>query len=601
VTHRLPWLVAGSFLLFACGSKPEFELETPHPVTVTPVLSTYQAAGAITPGDGGIVTATGSDGTQYTLDVPAGAVVEPVEIGLIPVTSIGGLPFSGGLQAAVQIEPDGLQLYKLATLTIIPAKSVPHDDQIGFGYHGSGDEFHLQPIGKVGLTFPVVILMGYGGGRGTGADVSAQMAKPPTSSEDQLSQTLEQNFFNAGYSTSPTFVCTPSPTTLAELQSFYTTVIVPAYNAAQMSTNIGNGLVPCTPTGGVNIINEFNLMAWYYLQCQAWGDLTDASSTLTDMNNLANQLSNLADADVLANCNSPTFNFYGFLGMVLSLQAATNTTSPPETKLESDIAMCTPCKPPCPAPQICCQAKCVDPTSDPNNCAACGRVCASGKCCKANCTLGQFDPLNCGGCGIVCTGVIPACCSQAGNPTAVMCTDLDSDNSNCGTCGTICIAGHESCQKGKCVPMVMPCTVKFSGSGLPLSGTCVAGLDPPVSATSGPQTIAIQSLQSPYFTFSATAPGLFDTTPFCGSAYTTSNTSCSGAALKSGSDVWAQFDGAGQPSVSGCSGPAIACPQGSFMLNLSYVNGVVVDGTLSVTMQSNPTSGLGNATVTATF
>ena len=74
---------------------------------------------------GGTVNAVGADGTQYTLSVPAGALLAPTTITLIPVAAMSGL--AGSLQAvrAVRAEPDGLTFAVPARLTIRPPAGGP--------------------------------------------------------------------------------------------------------------------------------------------------------------------------------------------------------------------------------------------------------------------------------------------------------------------------------------------------------------------------------------------------------------------------------------------------------------------------------------------
>jgi hypothetical protein len=89
--------------------------------------------------DGGEVRATGSNGTTYTLTVPAGALRTATRITMTPVAAIQTLPFPH-LAGAVDLQPSGLELAKPAVLTIAP--TVDPDTSlrlIGFSYEGDAD------------------------------------------------------------------------------------------------------------------------------------------------------------------------------------------------------------------------------------------------------------------------------------------------------------------------------------------------------------------------------------------------------------------------------------------------------------------------------
>ncbi|MGO9835908.1 MAG: hypothetical protein ACLP1X_17025 [Polyangiaceae bacterium] len=81
-----------------------------------------------------------------------------------------------------------------------------------------------------------------------------------------------------------------------------------------------------------------------------------------------------------------------------------------------------------------CNGSCTDTNTDPNNCGACGHLCATGQ----SCAGGACSP--CPSPQVVC----------ASNNT---CTDTTSDPSNCGACGHNCQGS--TCTASLCVPSVI--------------------------------------------------------------------------------------------------------------------------------------------------
>lgn len=173
------------------GWKPQ----PPNPLSVTVTTDpTRVVAKRIVAAVGGTVTATGADGSRYTLVVPPGILPSDTTVTLTPVSAIASLPFSGGLSAAVQFGPEGLQLYGLATLTIVPAKAIPVERQITFGYHGSGSELYLAPLARdsAAVTLLVHHFSGVGLSSGGAGESKLQLQQhPPTSPEDQIAQQIQ--------------------------------------------------------------------------------------------------------------------------------------------------------------------------------------------------------------------------------------------------------------------------------------------------------------------------------------------------------------------------------------------------------------------------
>ena len=182
--------VTASLLLAACGGSPQTTAQTSTAVapgsnaSVTPAdpeggvsltLDTPKASSAVVPPSGGTLTAEGSDGTRYTLTIPEGALLVDTEITMTPVSSIADFPFSGGLGGAVKLEPDGLFFYEDAILTIEPAKEIPVENQVFFGFDAESQGLYLaMPVVE---SAAIQIRMQHFSGAGVGNGVSAEVAK----------------------------------------------------------------------------------------------------------------------------------------------------------------------------------------------------------------------------------------------------------------------------------------------------------------------------------------------------------------------------------------------------------------------------------------
>jgi hypothetical protein len=135
-------------------------LETLAVTLEPPVASSVdgsRTASAVVPRAGGAVTTTGADGTVYTLTVPPGALGGATAISVTPVTAIANLPLTGGLVAAAQLEPAGLQLAQPATLTLTVPEPVNVAGLLGFLYSGVGAGFTVLPVAVSGTTLTVEV------------------------------------------------------------------------------------------------------------------------------------------------------------------------------------------------------------------------------------------------------------------------------------------------------------------------------------------------------------------------------------------------------------------------------------------------------------
>jgi hypothetical protein len=156
-------------------------------VTLDASLAKTQAIGPL----GGSIQLTDAQGTRFVVAFPAQALAAVTDITVTPVAAISGLPFSGGLKAAVRIEPEGLIPAKTVRLTITPASAVPPAQQLTFSFRGvQGELFLAPPLAGTAIVVPLHRLGGFGLGAGTAADLAAQLPRLPTREEDRLSQRL---------------------------------------------------------------------------------------------------------------------------------------------------------------------------------------------------------------------------------------------------------------------------------------------------------------------------------------------------------------------------------------------------------------------------
>ena len=168
----------------------------PYNITVT--LDPAIQAEATIPTSGGYVGVTGADGTYYQLDIPDGALLEDTLIRLTPVTQINGMPF-GSNPMAVQIEPEGLQLYAFAVLTITPAQSIPVDQQITFGYQGIGENLVLTApvVSSSEIKIQLQHFSGYGVTTGFLADVAPVRARIGGDAEARIQSAVAEQLMKS--------------------------------------------------------------------------------------------------------------------------------------------------------------------------------------------------------------------------------------------------------------------------------------------------------------------------------------------------------------------------------------------------------------------
>jgi hypothetical protein len=137
-------------------SGPPFMVRTPHPVDLTMTLDHSLATTATLPLAGGTLTVSGptlaANGsraagiTQFQLTIPPDALLYTTTVVMTPISSVVGLSPTVHFIAGVHIEPEGLRLFNLATLTVTPSIGVPVTQQVPIASSALGQSSYLYPL-----------------------------------------------------------------------------------------------------------------------------------------------------------------------------------------------------------------------------------------------------------------------------------------------------------------------------------------------------------------------------------------------------------------------------------------------------------------------
>jgi hypothetical protein len=175
------------------------------------------------------MTVAGSDGTRYTLTIPARALVMDTEISMTPIAAIPDLPFSGGLGGAVKLEPSGLDFYDFVTLTIEPASPIPLENQILFGFEEDGEDLHLAIPGDdpSKIQIRLIHFSGAGVGNGISAEKAGVMQRMADRAEVRITSQMGEYLQKQRQGEA-----LDSAEMLEYMKEFYNSVIVPRLKAA---------------------------------------------------------------------------------------------------------------------------------------------------------------------------------------------------------------------------------------------------------------------------------------------------------------------------------------------------------------------------------
>ena len=148
LTYRLQTFTDGKPVGYSTASVTTAAV-LPNPLTVQAAFADDQMVTQSIGPEGGSMSLTDQNGVIYELKVPAGAVQEATDFTLTPVTDVQVWPLDGPNLGSVRIGPEGLDLNAHPTLTITLPDGFPQDGTlpVGYGFDGTGTEFHLFPAG----------------------------------------------------------------------------------------------------------------------------------------------------------------------------------------------------------------------------------------------------------------------------------------------------------------------------------------------------------------------------------------------------------------------------------------------------------------------
>jgi len=235
---EIPVELAGNsaFLDVQLASGPSASLTVSLEGVAVPVesvelmLDRNRANSALLGASGGTVSTTGSDGTQYDLAIPPGALAGEQTITVTPASKTYGLRPSAVALAAVHFAPDGLTLLRPATVTITPARAISPRSLLAFAFRGLGSSFHYTPFSwsNGALSLPIFHFSGVG----AVLDRCLLSTDPKLTPFEQLSQQLGCVMADGGAPTDDEFDQEHRDALRSLVQAYYETQVVPALVAA---------------------------------------------------------------------------------------------------------------------------------------------------------------------------------------------------------------------------------------------------------------------------------------------------------------------------------------------------------------------------------
>ncbi|MGY2897152.1 hypothetical protein [Deinococcus sp. UYEF24] len=194
----------GLVILLATGSAlaatslpaipPDYFLRDSVPLNVKPTTDLDNSYSDTIGPEGGELTTLDAAGNTYILTVPKGALGFPQTLTMTPLNALKGMPFKGGLNAGVQLEPEGTYFVKPVTLEIAFDKPPDLNKITPFGYTGAGQDFTSTMLKPAPGHFIFVLnhFSGAGFANSTEAERTAELVQQPLDAAERISKYVQQ-------------------------------------------------------------------------------------------------------------------------------------------------------------------------------------------------------------------------------------------------------------------------------------------------------------------------------------------------------------------------------------------------------------------------
>lgn len=164
------------------------------PLNVQPVTDEDDRYADTIGPDGGQLVTLDAAGNTYTLTVPKGALGLPEQLSMTPLSSLKGLPFKGGLNVGVHLEPEGMFFLHPVTVEIAFAKPPDLNSITPFDYTGRGQDFTSTMLKPDPGHFVFVLdhFSGVGFGNSNNAERTAELVRQPLDAQERISKYVQQ-------------------------------------------------------------------------------------------------------------------------------------------------------------------------------------------------------------------------------------------------------------------------------------------------------------------------------------------------------------------------------------------------------------------------